>query len=346
MKGSVVALDEIGGRKAAARLVDGRLEDLIVDPGEDAPPTPGAIYRAICDRPVKGAGGMFLRLPGGSAFLRQAKGLRPGQPILVQVTGHAEGAKAIPVTDRVLFKSRYAIVTPEAPGINISRQIKDDEARVRLLEIAHDVMGEAGDTGLILRSVAASGSDDEIADDITAMRDLAIAVLGDAAGQGPELLVDGPDAHHLAWRDWPEPELLADKPGSFADHNLHDLIGALFSPEVRLSGGATAFVEPTRALVAVDVNTGADTSPAAGLKANIALARDLPRQLRLRGLGGQITVDFAPMPKKDRRALEQTLKAAFRADAIETALVGWTPLGHYELQRKRERLPLTECLPR
>ena len=57
-------------------------------------------------------------------------------------------------------------------------------------------------------------------------------------------------------------------------------------------------IEPTRALVAVDVNTGPDTSPAASLKANIAAARDLPRQLRLRGLGGQVVVDFAPMPKK------------------------------------------------
>ncbi|MCB1331935.1 MAG: ribonuclease E/G, partial [Maritimibacter sp.] len=79
---------------------------------------------------------------------------------------------------------------------------------------------------------------------------------------------------------------------------------------------------------------------AAGLKANIALARELPRQLRCRGLGGQIVVDFAPMPKKDRPALEQVLRAALRADPVETALAGWTPLGLCELQRKRERRPL------
>ena len=102
-------------------------------------------------------------------------------------------------------------------------------------------------------------------------------------------------------------------------------------------------VEPTRALVAVDVNTGPDTSSAAGLKANIAAARALPRALRLRGLGGQIVVDFAPMPKKDRRTLDQVLTSAFRADSVETALVGWTTLGHVELSRKRERLPLTEA---
>jgi Rne/Rng family ribonuclease len=104
------------------------------------------------------------------------------------------------------------------------------------------------------------------------------------------------------------------------------------------------FVEPTRALIAVDVNTGSDTTPAAALKANLAAARELPRQLRLRGLGGQIVVDFAPMPKRDRAVLEQCLRASFRKEASETTLAGWTPLGNYELQRKRDRMPLRKAL--
>ena len=338
MKGSVIALDEIAGRRAAARLVDGRLDDLLIDPADDAP-RPGAILRAICDRPVKGQGGMFVRLPDGSGFLRGARGLKPGQAVLVQVTGWAEDGKAVPVTERVLFKSRYAIVTPGAPGVNVSRRIRDEEARVRLKEIAAEVLGDEA-VGLILRSEAAEGSDEAVAGDIAAMRDLAGAVLGDAEGREPELLVEGPDAHELAWRDWPAPDLLADASGSFAAHGIDALIDALRGPRVALPGGAFAYVEPTRALVAIDVNTGPDSSPAAGLKANIAAARDLPRQLRCRGLGGQIVVDFAPMPKKDRAALEQVLRAAFRADPVETALAGWTPLGLYELQRKRERRPL------
>lgn len=101
-------------------------------------------------------------------------------------------------------------------------------------------------------------------------------------------------------------------------------------------------IEATRALIAIDVNTGADTSPAAGLKANIALARDLPRQLRLRGLGGQIVVDFAPVPKRDRATLDQVLRAAFRGESTETTLIGWTAMGLYEINRKRDRIPLTQ----
>jgi Ribonuclease G/E len=335
-----IALDQLEGREAAALMVGGRLDDLLID--SDAP-RPGTIYRAIADRPVKGQGGMFLRTPDGTAFVRQVKGLAPGQALLVQVMGYAEPGKAIPVTARVLFKSRYAIVTPEAPGRNVSRAIRDEDERVRLQEIAAGAMGDRG-MGLILRSACDGAEEEAIAADIAQMCEVAEAVTGDAAGRGAEKLLDGDGPHARAWRDWPEPTELDRAPGCFAAHGLLERIDDLRAPEMRLAGGAQACIEPTRALVAVDVNTGADTSPAAGLKANIALARDLPRQLRLRGLGGQITLDLAPMPKKDRRVFEDALRAAFRRDEVETVLAGWTPLGHYELQRQRARMPLAEVL--
>ena len=154
MKGRVIVLDDLNGIEAAALIVDGQLDDLLVDT-PDAP-RPGAIFRGICDRPLKGQGGMMLRLPDGqTAFLRAGKGLRPGQPLLVQVTGYADDGKAVPVTDRVLFKSRYAIVTPGKPGMNISRQITDDDQRDALLGIAHANFDASDGTGLILRSSCA-----------------------------------------------------------------------------------------------------------------------------------------------------------------------------------------------
>jgi Ribonuclease G/E len=334
MKGRMIVVDHLHGREAAALMVDGRLDDILIDDTEA--PRVGAIYRAICDRPMKGQGGMMLRLPdGGSAFLRQAKGLSPGEPLLVQVTGVAEAGKAVPVTDRVLFKSRYAIVTPDAPGLNVSRQIEDEAERDRLLAIAHSVM--EGPFGLILRSAAAGTPDEEVAEDITAMLDLATAVTDDMNGTDPECLTEGDGPHLLAWREWQAPTVVTD-PGGFVREGVLDQLDALRSPLVDL-GEATMYVEPTRALVAVDVNTGGDTSPAASLKANLAAARALPRALRLRGLGGQVTVDFAPMSKVHRKQLEQSLKASFRNDPIETSLLGWTPMGLFELSRKRERAP-------
>ncbi len=343
MIGRVVVLDSLGDQAAAALIVDGQLEELLVDPADDTA-LPGAIYRAVADRPMKGQGGMFVKLPGGSGFLRQTDGVAPGQRIIVQVTGPAEGGKALPVTSRLLFKSRLAIVTPGAPGLNISRRIKDEAVRAELEALAAAGMAGASETlGLILRSVTERAEADEVADDIAAMRALAEAVMRDLDG-GPELLVEGAGAHETAWRDWADPEPDEVVEGGFEAQGVHEMLAALRDVRVPLVGGGNMLIEPTRALVAIDVNTGPDTSPAAALKVNIAAARDLPRQLRLRGLGGQIVVDFAPMPKKERAILDQVIRAAFKTEAAETNLAGWTTLGLFEMTRKRDRLPLAEVL--
>lgn len=342
MIGRVIHLDVFAGRATAALVVDGRLEDLIIDPADDAPIT-GAIYRVVADRPMKGQGGLFVRLPEGSGFLRQTGGIAPGQRLLVQITGPADAGKAFPVSLRLLFKSRYAIITPGAPGCNISRQIKDEAVRADLEAISLRAMsGAARDLGLILRSASMNADPGDVAEDIAAMRALAEAVLPDVAG-APELLVEGASAHEAAWRDWAEPEPDEIVEGGFDLHGVSDMIEALLQPRVDLPGGGHMMLEPTRALVAIDVNTGPDTSPAAGLKANIAAARDLPRQLRLRGLGGQVVVDFAPMAKKDRAILDQVIRATFKGDP-EANLAGWTTLGLYELTRKRDKLPLMQSL--
>ena len=339
MKGRTVVLDHIQGREAAALMVDGILDDFLI--AGDAPP-PGTIYRARADRPVKGQGGMFLTTPDGPAFLRQAKGLASSAMLLVQVSGYAESGKAIPVTNRILFKSRYAIVTPNAPGLNISRSIHDENERNRLLGIAHEQMGDRSH-GLILRSCCRDSDAEEIAEDIAAMVVQSEQVL-DGPGDQPETLSEGDGPHLLAWRDWTAPAEVVTAPGGFEDHGVLDALDTARGISEPLPGGAYLYIQPTRALVAVDVNTGADSSMAAGSKANFACAKVLPRALRVRGLGGQITLDLAPMPKKDRRGFEATLRAALKSDPDETILAGWTPLGNFELQRKRSRMPLAEML--
>lgn len=343
MKGRTILLDHVAGREAAALMVDGQLDDLLIDDGISL--RPGAILRGIAERPLKGQGAVLMRLPGGPGFLRLGKGRAmpaPGTAVLVQVTGLPEPGKAVPLTDKVLFKSRHAIVTPGAPGINISRTIKDEDERVRLRAVAHESFDGPG--GLILRSSCEGAEGGAIAEDIAAMAALAAAVLGDAEGAAPEALTEGDGPHDLAWRDWTDRAEVATSPGCFETHGVAEAMEALTGPMVPLGGGGM-YVEPTRALVAVDVNTGADLSPAAALKVNLAAARALPRALRLRGLGGQVVLDFAPVSKAHRREIETALRTAFRADPIETALVGWTPLGHFELQRKRERLPLALSWP-
>ncbi len=343
MKGRTILLDHIGERQAGAFMVDGKLHDLLIDPPDDAAPGVGAIFFAVADRPLKGQGGITLQLGNGlTGYLRRAKDIAPGDAFFVQVAGQAEPGKAIPVTPDLIFKSRYAIVTPDKPGINVSRAIRDDDERDRLLEIAHNVMD--GPHGLILRSASEGADAQAVADDIATMQDLAQQVLGHDEKR-PELLLAADAAHTLAWRDWGEPDELVSDPGCFEAHGVLEAIDAALAPRQSLPGGGHAYVEATRALIAVDVNTGKDHSLAAGLKANLALVRDLPRLLRIKGLGGQITLDLAPMPKRDRKQVEDAVRKSFRQDGSDVVVAGWTPLGHLELTRKRDRMPLSQVWP-
>ncbi|PZO64612.1 MAG: ribonuclease G [Paracoccus denitrificans] len=346
MKGRVIALDHLWGHEAAALMVDGQLQDILIDPSAVSPLPPGTICRGTVDRLMKGQGGVFLRLPEGQrGFLREVKGLSEGQSVIVQVSGSAEDGKALPLSQRLLFRGRTGIATPGAPGVNVSRRIKEEDARSELTAIGQSALRDAGASegmGLVIRTAAMLASDDEVAEELTALATLAAQVTADQTGE-PEVLVDADSPWRAAWIDWsdPDPDEVDEGEGSFDRHAVTDAVDALLVPQIDLDGGASAFVEVTRALIAVDVNTGRDTSPAAALKANIALARDLPRQLRLRGLGGQVVIDFAPISKRDRGTLDQTLRAAFRSDGAETNLVGWTAMGLYELSRKRDRMPLS-----
>ncbi|GLK64875.1 MULTISPECIES: ribonuclease E/G [Paracoccus] len=344
MKGRQIVLGQVFGREAAALMLDGRLEDLLIDLGDAMPLAPGAICRAKVDRLVKGQGGVFLRLPDDArGFLRDRSGLREGQSLLVQVSGSAEEGKAIPVSTRLNFRGRHVIVTPGAPGVNVSRRIRDDELRENLVSLGKAALTEITDPpGIVFRSITAEAAEDEISTELAEILELAAAILADREGQ-PELLLDAPAPAELAWLDWadPAPDSVEDGPDAFEITGAEAMVQQMLRPRVDLGGGAWAEIEALRALVAIDVNTGSDHSPAAGLKANIALARDLPRQLRLRGLGGQIVVDFAPMPKRDRGTLDQVLRAAFRSETTETVLIGWTAMGLYEISRKRDRIPLT-----
>jgi Rne/Rng family ribonuclease len=394
MKGRVILIDVPNDRASqAALLVDGRLDDLLLDPLRgDTTPVPGEIYWAKVDRLVPKMGSAFVRLtPEHMGFLREAKGLREGQGTLVQVTSYPEPDKASPVTARILYKGRRIIHTPDAPGINVSRQIRDEAERRRLVEIVETaVTAEASDPetlsgGFIIRTAAREAPTRELKREVDAT--LAARDLCNAARRVPppgenclhsepafvvavrEWTTDLPDrlivrkSHHRLmqmdeeWEGGQMAGLLAansaelrdlaepyDGPDLFDHYGVWDEIERLKSPRVDLSSGGWMAVEATRAMVTIDINTAGEFSGGAALIANLEAARELPRQLRLRGLGGQVIIDFAPLPKSQRKRIEEALRSAFRRDPVETTLAGWTPLGNFELQRKRERRPLGEVL--
>ncbi|MGB0852617.1 MAG: ribonuclease E/G [Pikeienuella sp.] len=333
--------DEAG--TMAALVEDGVLQDFYVDAPDDKHEMED-IHLVRIKRIIPKQGAAHVKMANGAkGFLREAGAVKEGQLVIAQVSGLASPDKGTPLTARRLHRGRYAILTPDAPGVNVARSIKDKDERARLTDIATPLIGEDG-AGVIIRSAAIDADADMLASDITALMEVERAVVEAAAALEISLLAAAPDAMMRAWRDWPEPDEVIEESDAFDRLGLWDQIDALRTPNVALHGGGWMAIEPTTALIAIDVNTGGDLTPQAAANANLRTCADLPRQLRLRGLGGQITIDFAPMRKNDRKAVESALKKAFANDGVQTTFAGWTPLGHFEMLRKRERRPLKELL--
>ncbi len=386
-----------GGTELAALIEDRRVTDWVWGPV--SAPAPEAVFKARVERAVPGAGAVFVSLGGaqgqGQGYLRDARGLKSGSVLLVEATAIPEPDKAVPVSPRVLYRQRYTIHTPGAPGINVARGIGDPDERARLQSAVEAHIAALGDWlarrgadrpedaarirrvleahetgGTILRSAAGGqpaerigrdldlavaarlGAEDALADAARPLgvvaaaplpRDLALRELGDRIGRvvaapGDVDVLAAQEEHRLS----PFAGRIEKMPDPFDQFGVWDEIERLRGARTDLPSGGWMAVEATRAMVTVDVNTAGEFSPGAAITANVEAARELPRQLRLRGLGGQIAIDFAPLKKTERKRVEDTLKSAFRRDPVETTLAGWTPLGHFELQRKRERRPLTE----
>ncbi|MCQ8240578.1 ribonuclease E/G [Rhizosaccharibacter radicis] len=182
----------------------------------------------------------------------------------------------------------------------------------------------------------------------------------------PALLRAGPDPLTTLVGAHPEAPVIVDDPAVAArlhplaggrvsvaarayDDELESQAAALAEPEIALPGGMRASIQPTRALVAIDMDMaslGGDRRPAAQaqMAANRRALPALLHQLRLRNLSGAIVLDLAGLSSRKRRALSADIEAALARDPAGPRFLGFTALGLAEIVRPRGRPPLHELL--
>lgn len=337
VKGSVASAGLLRGPtlSLALRFSGARLEDLLIElpdqPGQ--PPRPGEIHAARVDRIIDGRGGgrraAFLRAAEDAAlFLPDAEEVSPGQRLLVEITRGPEGRKAARASRRLTFAGRLLAHTPGAPGVNVSRKISDPDLRAALVSV---VTPFAARGGFVIRTRVAEAAPEVLAQEAERLAAEAGRLL-DEPLDPPRRLRPAPGLEARIAADWGlEPVDLAEEP-ALARAAL-DALATLQSSRVALDGapGAWMALERLEALVAIDINTG---EGGADLAVNLAAMREIPRQLRLRGWGGMVVIDLAPLRRNDRDRISEALRSA--ADpALDVA--GFGPLGLLEAVRQRDR---------
>ena len=315
-----------------------------------------------------------------SAAGKVLKELRPGDEIIVQVAREAVKSKALVLTSRISFTGKLAVLTLGKNGIGFSGKISDQTWKTNLKTFLSDL--DLTQFGLIIRTNAKDASFPEIREEVDELKARCLTVLNQAAyRKGLSLLYQAPASFLTGVRDVytqdleeivtddeelyqelqaylkeSQPEDL-DKLRWYQDpllplkslYRLNRAVEEATSPRVWLKSGGYLVIEPTEALVVIDVNTGKyaekKTMSETILKINLEAAREIGRQLRLRNLSGIIIIDFIDMKEEEhRRQLLKELEEVVRRDPIKTTVVEITRLNLVELTRKKLHRPLYEQL--
>mgnify|MGYP003108862112 FL=1 len=267
----------------------------------------------------------LLSLPERAPDGRSLPALRQGQKLLVQVTRDAVGDKQPRLDLDLALPGPHLVLLAGHSRPSLSRRIEDPATRRRLGNLLAELAADFEGASLLARTAAADVTEsllrDEAARLATTWRELQEAgardapaqrvwpelpfaqrVLRDYAGPVPRAIrVDDTDTADAlrAWCALQRPAFapLVEHDGGrrslFARHGVDRAIEALLQPRVPLPSGGSLIIEETAAMTTVDVNTGASSDRSdAALTANLEAAEAIPRQLRLRGIGGLVAVDF------------------------------------------------------
>ena len=304
--------------------------------------------------------------------------VREGQEILVQVDKEERGNKGAALTTFISLAGRYMVLMPNNPRAGgISRRIEGEDRDELREALSHLDIPDG--MGVIVRTAGVGRSAEELQWDLAYLLQLWQAI-GTANSEEPtpallyqensavlrairdnlrhdigEVLIEGEEAFSEAssfiaqvmphYKEKVKP--YADPIPLFNRYQIESQIESAFEHTVKLPSGGSIVIDPTEALVSVDVNSaratkGADIEETA-LNTNLEAADEVTRQLRIRDIGGLIVIDFIDMMnQKNQRAVENRMRDALEADRARVQVSRISRFGLMEMSRQRLRPSLEE----
>ena len=301
------------------------------------------------------------------------------QILLVQVAKEERGNKGAALTTYLSLAGRYCVLMPNTPrGGGISRKISNASDRKRLKSVVSELELPKG-VGLIIRTAGASRTKTEIKRDAdyllrlwTNIRELTLNSVA------PSLIYEEGNLVKRVIRDLYDKEIdsvqvegeeaykeakafmkmlmpshakkvqhYKETVPLFLRHQCESQLEAIYSDVAPLKSGGYLVINPTEALVSIDVNSGRSTRErnieATALKTNLEAAAEAARQMRLRDLAGLIVIDFIDMDEnKNNRAVEKKMKDMLKRDRARLQVGRISQFGLMEISRQRRRSSLLE----
>ncbi len=299
-----------------------------------------------------------------------------GQEMLVQVVKEASGQKRPTMTTYLSLAGRFVVLMLGRTSGGVSRKIEDETERERLKEFIESVNLPEG-ISVIVRTASMGKTKRELNKDLLNVRrlweeikkrgieaptpsliykeqDLAIRFIRDYFSPDiKEIVVDNKEIHRRAQdfmniispRHRRQVRLFKGTMPIFAHYGLEKQIDSIFENRVQLKSGGSIVIDPTEALISIDVNSGKATRESnleqTAFRTDMEAAAEIARQLRLRDLGGLVVIDFIDMrDRKHQKAVLKELKEHLKLDRARTEMTGLSKFGLVELSRQRIAPPI------
>ena len=300
--------------------------------------------------------------------------IKPGQVILIQIVKEERGKKGAALTTYISLAGKYIVLMPNtAKGGGISRKIFNSQDRRHIREIINTL--EIPKTmGLIVRTAGAKKTQNDIKNDLEVLigiwdkikhktlnsnapsliheeGDLIYRSIRDfLTHDTEEIIIDGNEAYEkaigyadiIAKDSVKKIKKYKNKVPLFHSTGIEKYLNKIYDARVTLKSGGYLIINPTEALVAIDINSGKSTKERniekTALATNLEAAEEIARQAKLRDLAGLIVIDFIDMENfSNRRLVERKMKESLRSDKARTQVGRISNFGLLEMTRQRLR---------
>ena len=291
--------------------------------------------------------------------------IKSGQKILIQIQKDSNDKKGARTSTHIKLTGKYVILMPKTNIVTISQKVVNEKERERLLKIVKENLPE--NTGAIIRTAAENKTEKELNSDLEQLIGKWKKIISkfEKSDNKPQLLFKSPSIVEKLILDLPEnkiEKIIVNNQKEFEEiketlteihenikieveedalkkYELEKQIEKSKQRKIWLNCGGFITIDPTEALVAIDVNsgkfTGKSTLEETVYKVNYEATIEIAKQLRLRDIGGIIIIDYIDMQKQENKdKIEKLLKENLKQDRAKTQVEGFTKLNLMELTRK------------